>query len=89
MYNGGYQIVDLGLVDLVNEANTSVSKGVYSKFESTKKPILLSGIILDGQEMHNVFIQPYVNNSNYEFTMYNYDCVLTAEDVLTVTKKTT
>lgn len=64
MVKGGYQIIDLG-----GHIHTSglgvVHDGVYDKIEGTKKPILLSGIVLNAVEYHDTFIFPCVNGTNY------------------------
>lgn len=61
---GGYQIIDLN-----GHAHTSgvgaVHVGIYDKIEGTRKPILLSGIVLNAVEYHDTYIFPCVNGSNY------------------------
>lgn len=64
MIKGGYQIIDLynknhGL------NQTSYYDGIYEKIEGTKKPILLSGISIEGVEYHDTFIFPCVQAGNF------------------------
>ena len=64
MQKGGYQIIDLK-----DHAHTSgvgaIHEGIYDKIEGTKKPILLSGIVVNAIEFHDTFIFPCVNGSNF------------------------
>lgn len=64
MQKGGYQIINLN-----EHAHTSgvgaVHEGVYERIEGTRKPILLSGIVIDGVEYHDTYIFPTVNGTNY------------------------
>lgn len=64
MATGGYQIISL------DNANHSlgigmVHEGIYEKIEGTRKPILLSGIVVSGVEYHDTYIFPTVNGSSY------------------------
>lgn len=64
MVTGGYQIINLG-----GHFHTSgvgaIHEGIYDRIEATSKPILLSGIAVDGVEYHDAYIFPCVNGSNY------------------------
>lgn len=64
MQKGGYQIIDLK-----DHAHTSgvgaIHEGIYDKIEGTRKPILLSGIVVNATEFHDTFIFPCVNGSSY------------------------
>ena len=64
MLTGGYQIINL------NDENHSlgtgkVHEGIYEKIEGTRKPILLSGIVVGGVEYHDTYIFPTVNDTSY------------------------
>lgn len=64
MTKGGYQIINLD-----NHNHTSgvgaVHEGIYDKIEGTKKPILLSGIVVDAVEYHDTYIFPVVTGTTY------------------------
>lgn len=64
MVKGGYQIINLD-----NHPHTSgvgtVHDGIYEKIEGTKKPILLSGIVVNAIEYHDAYIFPCVNGTNF------------------------
>lgn len=64
MKKGGYQIIDLNSHNHTSGVGV-VHEGIYDKIESTSKPILLSGVVVDGVEYHDTFIFPCVNGSNY------------------------
>lgn len=89
MVKGGYQIIDLN-----NHNHTSgvgaMHEGIYDKIEGTRKPILLSGIVVDAVEYHDTFIFPTVNGSNYvavvgENPTTNERIVINIEDTDAVT----
>lgn len=64
MQKGGYQIIDLR--DHAHTAGVgAIHEGIYDKIEGTRKPILLSGIVLNAVEYHDTYIFPCVNGSNY------------------------
>lgn len=64
MVKGGYQIINLN-----EHAHTSgvgaIHEGIYDRIEGTRKPILLSGIVVDGVEYHDTYIFPCVNGTNF------------------------
>ena len=64
MTKGGYQIIDLKGHQHTSGVGT-IHEGIYDKIEATSKPILLSGIAVNGIEYHDTFIFPCVNGSNY------------------------
>lgn len=54
---GGYKIVDLHDVNLVTGANAVTIKGVHEAIESNhRKPILLSGLVVDGVEKASQYV---------------------------------
>lgn len=89
MTKGGYQIIDLK-----NHNHTSgvgaIHEDIYDKIEGTTKPILLSGIVVNGVEYHDAYIFPCVNGSNYvaivgENPTTNERIVINIEDTDVVT----
>lgn len=53
MKTGGYQIIDLEGKDIGSVSVTI--NGIYDKIESTRKPLLVSGLVVDGKEFHDFF----------------------------------
>lgn len=80
---GGYQIIDLKNTPLNSTA--VVIEGVYAKIEGTRKPLLLSGININGTEYHDAFVTAKVNASNYEIAVYGETITITSDDNITCT----
>jgi hypothetical protein len=64
MLKGGYQIINLDGHNHTSGVGV-VHEGIYDRIESTSKPILLSGIVVNDVEYHDAYIFPCVNGSNY------------------------
>lgn len=75
MRKGGYQIIDLGGVNLgtANSPAKPTIAGIYEKLEGTTKAIMLSGIVIDNVEQKDRYCTVNVNDSSYVLT----DCVYT------------
>ena len=80
MRQGGYKIVDLKGVD-VNTPGATI-KGVYAAIESTRKPIVLSGLVINGKEYHDVFANFVSNGSNYSCTFDNATITINDADLV-------
>ena len=83
MKTGGYQIIDLQDEDLRSNIGMQYTD-LYEKIEGTRKPILVTGITIDGVEYHNTFAEFVVNGSNYETTIYGKKLVISDLNVVTV-----
>lgn len=81
---GGYKIIDLkGAPIKVSTATKAVIPGVYDAIESTTKPILLEGLVVNdttNKEFIPAFITPSVDSGNYVFSVYDYNFVVTDDD---------
>lgn len=78
---GGYKIIDLKGVDVTK--NTMMIEGIYESIESNYgKPLLISGIIIDGVEKDDVFVQATLNGTAYEFELYGYTIQVQDTDVV-------
>ena len=88
MQKGGYQIIDLENWKFTTTKGSPVAKtqkGVYALVKGTRKVIMLSGINLDGKELHDIFIEVKLNTTTYEATIYsNYKLTITNTDVVTI-----
>lgn len=68
---GGYKIIDLKGIDVTQ--STMMIEGIYESIESNYgKPLLISGIVIDGVEKDDVFVQATLNGTAYEFEIYGY-----------------
>lgn len=64
MIKGGYQIINLDSHNHTSGVG-AIHEGIYDRIESTSKPILLSGIVVNSVEYHDTYIFPCVNGTNY------------------------
>lgn len=87
MVKGGYQIINLENKDLTTGVGMQYSK-LYEKIEGTRKPILLSGIQIDGTEYHDCFVEPIVDGTNYNVTAYGKTITISDLDIVTVLEPT-
>lgn len=80
MRQGGYKIVNLKGID-VNTPGATI-KGVYDAIESTRKPIVLSGLVIAGKEYHDVFANFVSGGSNYSCTFDNVTLTVSDADLV-------
>lgn len=85
MIKGGYQIINLKNVALSDSAVNV--EGVYETIEGNYyKPLLLSGIYIDGKEMADIYVTATVEAGNYVISAYGGIITITANDEITFTK---
>lgn len=91
-YNGGYKIVNLEGFSFTSGVGQTV-KGIYENIENTNKPILVSGLEIDGVEIKDFFTlfsvssTNFVGNSTLNFsgsTLTAYVITVTDEDLVTI-----
>lgn len=87
MKKGGYQIIDLKNTPLTSGSGAMVIDGIYSSIESTNKAILVSGIVIDGVEHNDTFVELTEDGSNYVGTMYGKTITIQDNDVVSVAGK--
>lgn len=79
MIKGGYKIVDLKNTSFTVGGGAKIVKGVHEAIESNyRKPILLSGLVIDGVERSDRYVEFFVSEGSY----YGY---LVISDVGTLT----
>lgn len=80
----GYKVIDLkGTPIKVSTATKAVVPGIYDAIEESRKPIMLTGIVVNDttdKEFHPAHIQPAVSGTDYVFTLYGYDMTITDDD---------
>ena len=64
MKNGGYVIVDLGGVNMEYDKSTKI-EGIYNKIKSGTKPLLISGIVINGVKYRDRFVSPEITGNSY------------------------
>lgn len=63
---GGYKLIDLKDNKLTVGGNEVTVKGIYNSIENSyNKPIILTGINIDGVERNDIFIDFVVDSGNY------------------------
>lgn len=85
---GGYKIIDLKGFDVTSAA--MMIEGIYESIESNYgKPLLISGIVIDGIEKDDVFVQATLNGTTYVFNLYGYTIQVQDTDVVCAKETTT
>lgn len=78
----GYQIIDLKDTTL-SGSGTKVS-GVFESIKnSNRKPLLLTGIVIDGTEMNSVFVSATTTSGNYVISAYGKTITVKPDDTIT------
>ena len=73
MKQGGYQIIDLNDVNITTGSSVTI-KGIYNILKEVKKPLLLSGITVNGTKQLDQFIIPEITtNNNFLIHITLYD----------------
>ena len=85
MNKGGYQILDLKNTNFALGTGAVVA-GVYGKIAGTKKPILVSGIVIAGTEYHDTYVDFTVNNTVFEGVIYGKKISIANTDTVTISE---
>lgn len=84
---GGYKIIDLKGKDHTVGVGM-VHDGIYDAIEGTKKPIMLSNIVIAGTEYKDIFVTVNLLESAFIIDVYGYTFTVQSTDVVTVTANT-
>lgn len=77
---GGYKIIDLKGLDF---SSSMVIDGIHESIEDNYgKPLLFSGIVIDGVEKDDVFANVVVNGDGYDVTLYGQTLHISNTDVV-------
>lgn len=81
-YKGGYKLIDLEKVDMLEIEVGVIIKGIHKAIESSyAKPLLLTGIVIDGVEKNDVYIEELkVVDGSFVFKAYGYEITINDED---------
>lgn len=87
--NGGYKIIDLKNKELKDGGDVGVVfEGIYDAIEGTRKPLLISGLNIDGKEIHDFYGLPYLEGTNYVIVVpgsldtFEYNLTINDNDVV-------
>ena len=85
MIKGGYKIIDLKNTPFEVGGATMMIEGIYDSIEgSYRKPLLVTGLVMDGRECNDVFVTPMMESTNYVLTAYGKNIVITDTDAVTI-----
>ena len=85
MIKGGYKIIDFKDNPLTTGGGAITIAGIYDSIEgSYRKPLLLSGLTIDGIERNDVYAPATVSGNNFVFTAYGKTITITNADAVTV-----
>lgn len=83
MLKGGYKIIDLK--DTAIAEGGIVILGIHAALENNyRKPLILSGIVIDGVEKPDCAIVPTEDSGNFTFTAYGKTYTVDAQDKVTI-----
>ena len=85
MNKGGYQILDLKNTNFALGTGAVVA-GVFDTIAGTKKPILVSGIVIAGTEYHDTYVDFTVNNTVFEGIIYGKKITIASTDTVTISE---
>ena len=84
MIKGGYKIIDFKDTPFETGGATMI-EGIYDTVEAShRKPLLLSGLNIDGIERNDVYATPTLSGSNYVFTAHGKTITITDTDAVSV-----
>ena len=79
---GGYQILNFNNVSLTSGSGVKI-EGVYDTLEGNyRKPILISGLVIEGIEQVSTFSQFVVADGSYKTELAQGSIVITDDDTV-------
>lgn len=86
MVKGGYKIIDLKDKNLVTASQATIA-GIYDRIENAyRKPLLLSGIHVNGVEYGDCYICPTLSGSDFKFTAWGFTFTVNNNDQVSFTE---
>lgn len=84
MLKGGYKIIDFKDNNLTTETPVVIT-GIYNDIENNyRKPLLISGITIDGVEKPDCFIACTHAENSYSFTLYGRTVTVSNADSVSI-----
>lgn len=84
MVKGGYKIIDFKDINITT-ANGATVTGVYESIESShRKALLISGVVIDGVEKNDCFIDCSVADGSYSFSAYGKTFTISNDDAVKI-----
>lgn len=89
MNKGGYQILDLKNTNFALGTGAVVA-GAFETIRGTKKPILVSGIVIAGAKYNDTYVDFTIGKTGniiaFEGTMYGKKISITNTDIVTISE---
>ena len=89
MNKGGYQILDLKNTNFTLGTGTKVS-GAFETIRGTKKPILVSGIVIGGTAYNDTYVEftlmKVTSNTYFAGKIYNKLIRIAPDDMVTISE---
>ena len=89
MNKGGYQILDLKNKSFALGTGAVVA-GAFETIRGTKKPILVSGIVIAGTEYHDTYVDfTMIKNGiavTFQGTIYGKKIIIAMENTVTISE---
>ena len=85
MNKGGYQILDLENKSFTLGTGAVVA-GAFDTIAGTKKPILVSGIVIAGTEYHDTYVDFTVVSTAFEGIIYGKKISIANTDTVTISE---
>ena len=89
MNKGGYQILDLKNTNFALGTGAVVA-GAFETIRGTKKPILVSGIVIAGLRYNDAYVDFTIGKTGhiiaFEGTMYGKKISITNTDIVTISE---
>lgn len=77
---GGYKIINFKGIPL-NKESKVIIKGIYDSIENSyRKPLLFSGVNINGVIYPDMFIQAILTSARYEVTLDNVKLYITSDN---------
>ena len=89
MNKGGYQILDLKNTSFALGTGEVIA-GAFETIRGTKKPILVSGIVIAGKRYHDAYVDFTIGKTGniiaFEGTMHGKKIKITNTDIVTISE---
>lgn len=83
--NGGYKIIDFKDQNITTENGITVI-GIYESIEgSHRKALMVSGLVIDGVEKNDCFVDCTAAENSFAFTAYGHTITVHNDDTVTLT----
>lgn len=81
---GGYQIIDLQDKNIVTGGSSVLIPGINDLIRGTYKPYLLSGIVIDGVEYDDCYVNINIDTIKCIISVYGADIRINTDDTVLI-----